>query len=123
MTEAHAGSCLCGGVRYTAAGPLRSIVACHCSQCRKTSGHHAAMTAVPKENLSLDSDETLVWFESSDIAKRGFCGRCGSNLFWLPAHKDHVSITAGTLDGATGLTLDRHIHTHSAGDYYEPPKD
>ncbi|WP_442475962.1 GFA family protein [Roseovarius litorisediminis] len=38
------GSCQCGAVRYEVAGPLRQVVGCHCSQCRKTSGHYVAAT-------------------------------------------------------------------------------
>ena len=122
MADIHTGGCLCGGVRYKATGPLRSVIACHCTQCRKTSGHHTAMTSVPRANLILESDETLVWFKSSDLARRGFCGRCGGNLFWEPAGEDRVSIAAGTLDGATGLTIESHIYTEDAGDYYDLPE-
>ncbi|MCY3826104.1 MAG: GFA family protein [Candidatus Dadabacteria bacterium] len=122
MADIHTGGCLCGGVRYKTTGPLRSVIACHCTQCRKTSGHHTAMTSVPRANLILESDETLVWFKSSDIARRGFCGRCGGNLFWEPVGEDRVSIAAGTLDGATGLTIESHIYTEDAGDYYDLPE-
>jgi len=79
------------------------------------------MTSVPLERFTLVSDETLVWFDSSDVARRGFCNRCGGNLFWEPAGENRVSITAGTLDGATGLSIERHIYTEDAGDYYELP--
>lgn len=122
MADIHTGGCLCGGVRYKATGPLRSVIACHCTQCRKTSGHHTAMTSVPRANLILESDETLVWFKSSDVARRGFCGRCGGNLFWEPVGEDRVSIAAGTLDGPTGLTIESHIYTEDAGDYYDLPE-
>lgn len=117
----HEGSCLCGGVRYRVNGPLRDVVACHCIQCRKTSGHHAAMTAVPKDALILLKDETLTWFRSSDKARRGFCRRCGSNLFWDPDAEPHMSLTAGTIDGDIGRTMNRHIFTESRGDYYDVP--
>ena len=121
MTDIHTGGCLCGGVRYRAIGPLRHVIACHCGQCRKTSGHHAAMTSVPLARFALEVDETLVWFHSSESARRGFCNRCGGNLFWKPAGENRVSITAGTLDGATGLAIERHIYTEDAGDYYDVP--
>ena len=29
------GGCLCGAVRFTAAPPLRDVVVCHCSRCRR----------------------------------------------------------------------------------------
>ena len=41
----HTGGCLCGGVRYAIRGELRGVIACHCAQCRRTSGHHSAMTS------------------------------------------------------------------------------
>ncbi len=47
----HTGGCLCGGVRYQVRGELRGVIACHCSQCRRTSGHHSAMTSAPDERL------------------------------------------------------------------------
>ena len=54
VTDVHTGGCLCGGVRYRATGPLRPVIACHCGQCRKTSGHHAAMTSVPLARFALE---------------------------------------------------------------------
>ena len=121
MSDVHTGGCLCGGVRYRLTGPLRPVIACHCIQCRKTSGHHAAMTSVPNARFAIECDETLVWYRSSESARRGFCQRCGGNLFWEPKGEGRVSITAGTLDGATGLAIERHIYTDFAGDYYELP--
>lgn len=55
----HTGGCLCGGVRYAIRGELRGVIACHCSQCRRTSGHHSAMTSAPNERLSLTAAGTL----------------------------------------------------------------
>ena len=86
------GGCLCGGVRYVVNGPLRGVIACHCSQCRRTSGHYAAMTNAPSEHLELKSSHTLVWYQSSATAERGFCSTCGSNLFWRQFDGDTTSI-------------------------------
>lgn len=125
MTEEareYKGSCLCGGVRYTAVGPIDDVVACHCRQCQKTSGFHVAMTRLPLQNFRLDKSETLKWYQSSNEAERGFCTRCGGNLFWKPTGKNLISITAGTLDQPTGLKLRENIFTEFAGDYYEIPK-
>lgn len=117
--EIHHGSCLCGGVEYSLTGPMRPVVACHCTQCQKTSGFHAAMTQVDRDRLSLKKMETLAWYASSDVAERGFCNRCGGNLFWRRHDEDTVSVTAGTLNPPTGLKIDKHIFTETAGDYYE----
>ena len=113
------GGCLCGGVRFRVSGPLRSIVYCHCSQCRRTSGHFVAATAVAKDALVVVADNSLEWFASSEFASRGFCRRCGSSLFWLPKAEDYVSIMAGTLDESAGLKAVEHINAGDKGDYYK----
>jgi hypothetical protein len=115
----HTGGCLCGGVRYEVRGGLRGVIACHCSQCRRTSGHHSAMTSAPNERLTLICAATLVWYRSSPQAERGFCGTCGSNLFWRPRAERRTSIAAGTLDAPTGIALERHIFAAHKSDYYE----
>lgn len=117
--EKHLGGCLCGGVRYAVSGPLRAVVACHCEQCRRTSGHFAAMSSAPRAHVAFTNSQTLRWFRSSDTAERGFCEICGSNLFWRLIGKDTVSITAGSLDAPTGLAIEKHIFVRDKSDYYQ----
>lgn len=113
------GGCLCGGVRYRARGKLREVVACHCSQCARTTGHHYAATHCAGDDFSLEMNETLRWYRSSESAERGFCQRCGSNLFWRRFGGDGLSIAAGTLDRPTGLKMAYHIFCDSKSDYYD----
>ncbi len=113
------GGCLCGAVKYRILGSLRPVVYCHCNQCRRTSGHFVAATATRKENLVLISDEYLEWYQSSASAKRGFCRRCGSSLFWSPESGSHMSVMAGTLDQSTGIKAAEHIYTEFKADYYD----
>ncbi|HYM41551.1 MAG TPA: GFA family protein [Steroidobacteraceae bacterium] len=119
MTQTiHTGGCLCGAVRYQVAGPLRSVVLCHCTQCRRSTGHFMAATAARHRDFRLTEESQLRWYASSESARRGFCGRCGSTLFWQGAARDYISIAAGTLDGATGLVSACHIFVGDKGDYY-----
>ena len=113
------GSCLCGAVRFRTRGVLRDVIACHCSQCRKTSGHFTAMTTAPLDRFELIEQSGLAWYRSSETASRGFCRICGGNLFWKPDGEERVAICAGTIDGATGLKLVSHIFCTDKGDYYE----
>ena len=110
------GSCLCGAVTYTVDGPLRPVVACHCTQCRKASGHHFAATSASRDHVRVEGE--VHWFQSSDIARRGFCAVCGSNLFW-DGPGQNLSILAGSLDKPTGLKLAGHIFCADKGDYYD----
>ena len=112
------GRCLCGAVEYEVRGALRPVVYCHCRMCRRTSGHYVAATACARQHLVLISTHGLRWYASSDWARRGFCAHCGSNLFWEALNEPYVSIMAGTLDGASGLTAEGHIFVADAGDYY-----
>lgn len=114
------GSCLCGAVHYTISGTMRPVIACHCTQCRKTSGHHVAATSAHRDQIAVTGEVT--WFQSSDSARRGFCGTCGSNLFW-DGEGENLSIFAGTIDGPTGLQIAGHIFCADKGDYYDLPED
>jgi hypothetical protein len=117
------GGCLCGGVRYEVTGELAPALACHCSQCARTSGNFAAMTACRSDDLAIEPSETLSWFRSSPDVERGFCARCGGNLFWRAAPGDETYVTAGTLDRPTGLRLAEHICVASKSDFYDIADD
>jgi hypothetical protein len=114
-------SCLCGAVRFEVNGPLRPVIACHCTQCRKQTGSFMHATAAPDAAIRLTSDRGLKWYRSSSGARRGFCGECGSVLFWKADGSETTSFTAGSIDGPTGLAIEGHIYCDDAGDYYEIP--
>ena len=115
------GSCLCGGVTFELTGPLRHAIACHCIQCRKTTGHYWSATSTTRENLRLTADRTLTWFDSSDFARRGFCNACGASLFYERPATGNIAIGMGCLDAPTGLEESQHIFTADKGDYYDLP--
>ena len=118
MTSHH-GSCLCGGITYEVTGKLREVIACHCNQCRKTSGHFVAATACDDNDLKFIKLDTLTWYRSSERAERGFCNRCGSTMFFRSDVGNMTAIMAGTLDGPSGLKMSHHIHCATKGDYFE----
>lgn len=113
------GSCLCGAVRFTVDGDLPGPDACHCVQCRKHSGHVFASTDVPKSSLTLDGEDQLAWYQSSERVRRGFCRVCGSSLFWDPVQSEKIAVAMGAFDDATGTRLHMHIFVAEKGDYYD----
>jgi hypothetical protein len=117
------GSCMCGSVRYEACGKFRNIIGCHCTDCRKSSGHYTAATSVRPEDIKFLGSAGLAWYRSSPSAQRGFCRECGSTLFWKPDRGDRVSIFVGTVDGAIDLPLSAHIYLAEKGSYYEISDD
>jgi len=113
------GTCLCGAVAFRIEGDLAPAAACHCAQCRKQSGHYWASSYVPKAALHLTRQDGLRWYASSPKVRRGFCGNCGSFLFWDPADEEKISVSMGVLEGPTGGHLARHIFVAGKGDYYD----
>lgn len=114
------GSCLCGAVAFETVGPLRPVIACHCGQCRKVSGHYWSATSVPHDRFKLTRDEGLAWFRSSATATRGFCNMCGAALFWQPEGEARLSISPAAFDDDPGVVVGEHIFTEDGGDYYAP---
>lgn len=115
----HAGGCLCGAVRYEVRGPLRDIVNCHCTMCRRLHGAFGAHSKARKADIDIVEDDGLAWYATSERARRGFCRACGSHLFWEPVDQDATGIVAGTLDPPTGLKTLGHIFTAEKPDFYE----
>jgi hypothetical protein len=121
MQATHRGSCLCGSVHFEVDGAIDAPDACHCKQCRKQSGHYFASGSVKRKALTVHGAEHVKWYQSSDKVRRGFCGNCGSALFWDPLSQQHdwTGIAMGALDTSTGLQLHCHIFVSEKGDYYQ----
>jgi hypothetical protein len=98
---------------------LRDVVNCHCGQCRRFHGHLGAYTNTALSDFRFDEKRGLRWYQSSSFAQRGFCGECGSSLFWQRIGDDLISVAAGCLDAPTGLRTVGHIFVAHRGDYYE----
>lgn len=123
MTEKAGGGCMCGAVSYEVDGPMRSVMNCHCDRCRRFTGHFMAATSASLDDvvLSATTADALRWFEASDGVFYGFCGTCGSSLFWRNDDEpDRWSITAGSVEPPTGLETTLSIWTAHASDYHGP---
>lgn len=97
----HAGSCLCGHVRYEIDGELGDFGYCHCASCRKASGSaHAANSPVERAQFRLLSGaDSLREYQSSAGKFRAFCGNCGSPIFaYLSVSPNILRIRLGSLD-------------------------
>lgn len=119
MERTRTGSCGCGAVRFTTHGRLRGVIFCHCTQCRKQTGHFYAATSVAAADLHVEGADAITWYAGSPEARRGFCGTCGSALFWKQEGSDTVSILAGAFDSPADLEGMNHIFVEQKGDYYE----
>lgn len=118
----HTGSCLCGAVTFSVDAELAKTEACHCTQCRKWTGHYYAGVVVPLTSVSIKGEDQVKWFVSSEKARRGFCSECGSSLFFDPLNKekhDWIGILGGAFNEPTGAKMALHIFVAEKGDYYD----
>ena len=117
MTDAapeHTGGCLCGAVRYRAAGEPIAVSHCHCSMCRRASGGPFLTFArfAAKDFTFTEGQPAL--FRSSESAVRGFCGACGCQItFQYDDRPDRIDVTVGSLDRPDAVTPMRHIWIES----------
>jgi hypothetical protein len=98
-TPAATGGCQCGKVRYALYVAPENSHVCHCRMCqRATGGLFAALAGAPKPDFAWTQGEPA-FFESSNLAKRGYCRDCGTPLSFVydyPGARFYVTI--GSLD-------------------------
>jgi hypothetical protein len=118
----HKGSCLCGAVTFEVASALPPPDGCHCSKCRKWTGHFLVGTDVPRTALTVHGADKVTWFQSSEKVRRGFCSICGSSLFFDPLDQvKHAwtGVAMGAFDQPTETRMSIHIFVADKGDYYD----
>lgn len=99
----ESGKCLCGAVTFTAEDVESHVHACHCSMCRGWTG--GPMLAATASGVTFGGEEHIVRYDSSEWGARGFCGRCGSSLFFHLKPADQYMISLGALDDQSRFTL------------------
>ena len=115
--ENISGHCQCGGVRYQARAARRQLIQCHCEMCRRAVGGIWMATQALREDLTIEDDGCLEWYQSSEHGRRGFCNSCGASLFFDREGRPTMSIAVGTVDQPSGFEFAAHCNTADAADY------
>ncbi|MDA8747333.1 GFA family protein [Litoreibacter sp.] len=107
------GGCLCGAVRYDIDAELTELGACHCQMCRRWSGGIYLSVKADESEVTLTGQADIGTYKSSDWAERGFCKTCGSSVYYRVTlagpYQGNYHFAAGTLDDASGLTLNSQM--------------
>lgn len=116
-SQVFAGSCLCGAVRYKAAGPPVVSRICWCRTCQKISGNGTANVIFP--TTSIEVDGPLSCFasrgDSGDQIGRLFCPTCGCHLFASSsANPQFRVVRLGTLDDPNAIRPQINMWVSSA---------
>ena len=110
MAANRQGRCLCGRVRFKFDHEaVRFTAHCHCESCRRaTSSPVATFIGVRDTGWRWQGEEPQV-FESSPGVRRGFCGTCGSPMFFASdAWPGETHFYAASLEGDEGLIVAGH---------------
>ncbi|MAV90663.1 MAG: aldehyde-activating protein [Bdellovibrionaceae bacterium] len=112
------GQCLCGKSKFTATLKEKHFDACHCSMCRKWAGS-SLMVVNASEGLEFEDDKFVTLYDSSDWAERGFCGNCGSNLFYRTKDGSYTGVPYGLLDDQEGFDFTMQIFVERKPSTYD----
>ncbi|MFO1220093.1 MAG: GFA family protein [Burkholderiaceae bacterium] len=110
------GGCLCGAVRYEATPSHREGYYCHCRMCQLAVGNtRAAWINLRKDEVRWLAEPAH--FASSKIARRSFCGRCGTPLAFAFHDSEYMDLSVGSLDDPSALKPVAHysVETRIAG--------
>ena len=93
------GGCLCGAVRYRAAGVPTASMICHCRSCAHAAGAPAvAWITVEADRFAWEAG-TPAAFHSTPPVTRTFCPACGTSLTYAETARPHqIDVTTATLD-------------------------
>jgi len=110
------GQCLCGAVRYRVAHAEPGFGACHCRMCQRWSG--GPFFATSAVGVVFEGEGDLVRYPSSAWAERGFCGKCGTNIYYRALRSTSYEMCVGTFDDAGQFVLTSEIFIDRKPDGY-----
>jgi len=111
------GKCLCGSVSFTAKTASRHFGACHCSMCRRW-GSGAFLEVECGTSVHFIGEENITVYNSSEWGERGFCSKCGSNLFYRIKTNGSTGVSAGLIDDMTGFSMIAQVCIDEKPPYY-----
>jgi hypothetical protein len=107
------GGCACGRIRYTARIHSDDAYLCHCRMCQRASGNVSlAMKNLREADVTWEREPD--YYQSSPIARRGFCSACGASLtFQYLEGTDKMDLIVGTFDDPSRFKPNAHFGAES----------
>ena len=106
------GGCACGRVRFKARVDDHGAYLCHCRMCQRATGS----IAIAFKNLPQASVEWLSgpdWYDSSPIARRPYCSKCGSSLGFQYNEGPNIDLTLAAFDDPSRFRPTSHFGVES----------
>ncbi len=71
------------------------------------------------QTVSFEGEENIGRIRSSDWAERGFCTKCGSNLFYRIVGSSDHQVAAGLFGDQSKLRMSLQVFTDCKPEFYE----
>jgi hypothetical protein len=114
----YSGGCLCGAVRYALNARPLAVNACHCTDCKKTTGATNVIMLIADSAAFSSTGDTQSYRKRADSGREldiKRCAVCGTRLFHHNmASSALVFIAAGTLDDSSWAVPTSHIWVERA---------
>lgn len=112
------GGCLCRAVRFTIDGKLLGTRLCWCRECQYRAAGNASVNVIFKSD-AISTAGDIRWYESKadsgNDMRRGFCPKCGTQLFSSSSGSSHLTVVrVGALDDPSIGAPEAIIWTKSA---------
>ena len=112
-TIGKSGGCQCRRGRYTVQVDPAEAYLCHCRMCqRATGGVSIAFANFRQDQIEWEHEPD--WYDSSPIAERPFCSRCGTPLgFRFKEGSENMDLTVGSFDDTSSFRPAHHFGAES----------
>lgn len=109
MAEKVTGGCACGNIRFETSIDNDDAYLCHCRMCQRATGSLSiAFKQVRIADVRWETEPD--WFESSPIAARPYCARCGTSLgFRFREGADAMDLTVASFDDPSRFRPTHHF--------------
>ncbi|MCO4781216.1 MAG: GFA family protein [Candidatus Cloacimonetes bacterium] len=110
-------TCLCKKSKLEFNKVELNVGACHCNTCRTWGG--GPLMAVECGTAAKLSGDFISVYDSSEWAQRGFCGYCGTHLFYRLKLNQMYIVPVGLFDGQNmDFDFDYQIFVDQQPSYY-----
>jgi hypothetical protein len=112
MSERMEGGCACGRIRFSALIEDDEAYLCHCRMCQRATGSISiAFKSMKKAAVEWRSEPD--WYESSPIAHRPYCARCGTSLGFAFPDSENMDLTVASFDDPSRFRPKHHFGVES----------
>jgi hypothetical protein len=113
VAEQMTGGCACRRIRYLARIGSDDAYLCHCRMCQRATGSISIAFKNVKQ-ADVEWNRGPDWYDSSPIAVRPFCSRCGTSLgFKFKDGSETMDLTVASFDDPSRFRPNHHFGAES----------